>query len=371
VVQTVDFSVRRDSQIAVASTKKKREHRMDRNDVLIAWKRILTGHKPVMSIEITRECPLRCPGCYAYDDQHLGGGAVLRDLIDLKGDQLVRGVISLVEQHRPLHLSIVGGDPLVRYRELQVLVPELIRRGIYVQVVTSAFREIPRDWANMARLKVVVSIDGLQPEHDQRRKPATYDRILKNVAGNRITVHCTVTSAMLKRPTYVQEFLDFWSRREEVQQIWISIFTPQLGSDLPETPTPDERDFLVRELLRLQPLYPKLDMKEDMIRQFASPPHSPSACVFAQVTETISADLKTRITPCQFGGNPDCSRCGCVASMALNAVAENRIAGIPVRALFTLSTAIGNCVRQMRPSAAPTPEEAPAAEDNPAVTEAA
>jgi len=27
------------------------------------------------------------------------------------------------------------------------------------------------------RLNVVVSIDGLQPEHDERRKPATYERI--------------------------------------------------------------------------------------------------------------------------------------------------------------------------------------------------
>ena len=32
----------------------------------------------MLSIEITRECPLSCPGCYAYDDAHLGGGTVSR-----------------------------------------------------------------------------------------------------------------------------------------------------------------------------------------------------------------------------------------------------------------------------------------------------
>jgi len=34
---------------------------------------------------------------------------------------------------------------------------------------------------------VVVSIDGLRPEHDVRRTPATYDRILKNIADQNIS----------------------------------------------------------------------------------------------------------------------------------------------------------------------------------------
>ena len=42
--------------------------------IFSAWGRILTGYQPALSIEITRECPLRCPGCYAYGDDHLGGG---------------------------------------------------------------------------------------------------------------------------------------------------------------------------------------------------------------------------------------------------------------------------------------------------------
>src|SRR5437868_6219504 len=41
--------------------------------ILTAWGKILRGYRPSLSIEITRECPLRCPGCYAYGDDHLGG----------------------------------------------------------------------------------------------------------------------------------------------------------------------------------------------------------------------------------------------------------------------------------------------------------
>jgi len=56
------------------------------------------------------------------------------------------------------------------------------------------------------------------------------------------------------------------------------------------------------------------------------PPESPESCIFAQTTHTVSADLKSKITPCQFGGNPDCSQCGCVASMGLAAVGNHKLA---------------------------------------------
>src|ERR1700760_4509507 len=138
-------------------------------EVVRAWGKILKGEPPSLSIEITRECPLRCPGCYAYDDDHLGGGATLRSLADRKGQELVDGVRDLVDRIKPLHLSIVGGDPLVRYRELETLVPLILARGVHVQIVTSAFRQLTPDWAKLSNLNVVVSIDGLQPEHDARR----------------------------------------------------------------------------------------------------------------------------------------------------------------------------------------------------------
>src|SRR5579872_3189281 len=175
--------------------------------IVRAWGRILAGYAPALSIEITRECPLRCPGCYAYGDEHLGGGVTLREVRDLKGQELIDGVLALVDRHRPLHLSLVGGEPLVRYRELNTLLPTLSARGIHVQLVTSAVREIPREWHGLRRLSIVVSIDGLQPEHDARRTPATYERILKHIVGHSITVHCTVTRQQVTRPGYIEEFL--------------------------------------------------------------------------------------------------------------------------------------------------------------------
>jgi sulfatase maturation enzyme AslB (radical SAM superfamily) len=241
-----------------------------------------------------------------------------------------------------LHLSIVGGDPLVRYRELEEMVPRLLDRGIHVQIVTSAFRPLPPAWSKLGGMKVVVSIDGLQPEHDVRRAPATYDRILKNIAGQRVTIHCTVTGQMMKRSGYLREFLEYWTPREEAHKVWFSLFTPQVCDRLPEMLQPQERQQAIADMLTLRKDFPKLDMPEGMIRQFATPPQSPQDCVFALTTQTLSADLKTKIVPCQFGGNPDCASCGCVASMGLAAVAAHKLGGIiPVGAIFKASVRIG------------------------------
>ena len=206
---------------------------MKTSEIIAAWRKILRGERPSLSIEITRECPLRCPGCYAYEDAHLGGGATLRSLIDYKGQELIDGVLKLVDRVRPLHLSIVGGDPLVRYRELEAMIPQLIERGIHVQVVTSAFRPLAANWAGLAHLNVVVSIDGLQPEHDIRRAPATYDRIIQNIAGQNVTIHCTITGQMMKQSGYLNDFLEFWSPRAEIRKVWFSLFTPQRGDQSP------------------------------------------------------------------------------------------------------------------------------------------
>jgi hypothetical protein len=147
---------------------------------------------------------------------------------------------------------------------------------------------------------------------------------------------------MMKRPGYLNEFLGFWTPKPEIKKIWFSFFTPQIGDRLPEMLTAEERERAIAEITGLRKVYPKLDMAEGLIQQFSAPPASPKDCVFALTTKTISADLKTTITPCQFGGSPDCTSCGCVASMGLAAVAAHKLGGvIPVGAIFKASIKIG------------------------------
>ncbi|HLH35034.1 MAG TPA: radical SAM protein [Alloacidobacterium sp.] len=325
---------------------------MKKSDVLHSWSNILSGRRPFLSIELTRECPLRCPGCYAYDDAHLGGnGVTLRVLSDYKQDALVQGVLDLVDFYRPIHVSLVGGDPLVRHRELENILPELEERGINVQLVTSAFRPVPKHWRKFALLNVVVSVDGLQPDHDRRRKPATYERILRNIRESRVTIHCTITSQMMKQSEYLERFLAFWGEQQEVKRVWMSIFTPQQGATDEEILSAEERIRVIEELQELRMRYPILDMNDAVLREFLAPPRSPAECIFARSTHTISADLKTRIQPCQFGGKPDCSQCGCLASMGLAAVGHHQIApGITLGKLFHVSQRLGENIGRFRNS---------------------
>jgi sulfatase maturation enzyme AslB (radical SAM superfamily) len=318
-------------------------------EIVQAWGRILSGHRPNLSIEITKECPLRCPGCYAYGDEHLGGDVTLRGLSDFKGDELVTRFMAMIDRHKPLHVSIVGGEPLVRFRELNTILPQLADRGIHTQVVTSAVRPIPLEWNQLRRLQMVVSIDGLPPEHDARRTPATYDRILKHIEGHQITVHCTVTRQQVRRDGYLEEFLRFWQGNANTRLIWISLYTPQIGELSVERLTKADRVKVVADIKRLKPLFSKLQMPDGLLNVYANPPQSPDECVFARTTECYSADFEHTITPCQLGGRPDCDNCGCIASAGLEAIARHKLKGaIPVGVIFNASVKVGNTMERLR-----------------------
>jgi sulfatase maturation enzyme AslB (radical SAM superfamily) len=321
---------------------------MKTSEILQGWKTILNGRAPFLSIEITKECPLSCPGCYAYGDDHIGG-ILLNQVSDFKGPELVRRFIELVDRYKPLHISIVGGEPLVRFRELNDILPQLEARKIHIQLVTSAVRPIPLEWAKIAQITIVVSIDGLAPEHDARRKPATYERILKNIEGHKITVHCTVTRQMMDRPGYLRDFIEFWSNRDETEKIWMSLFTPQVGETSYEILPLESRRQVIHELKEFRRSFPKLSMTNGTIEGYAEPPASPDQCIFARTTRTITADLKTRVGPCQFGGNPDCSQCGCIASAGLNSIGKYKLpGGIRLGWIYDASVRVGNVVGAVR-----------------------
>jgi MoaA/NifB/PqqE/SkfB family radical SAM enzyme len=303
----------------------------------------------MLSIEITRECPLSCPGCYAYGDTHLGDGPTLRELNDHRGDALVKGVLRLARKHRPLHISLVGGEPMVRRRELDRILPVLSAMKIFTMVVTSGVIPIPHHWMEIPRLRVAISVDGLPEHHDVRRKPATYERILQNIAGRRINAHWVITKPMLERPGYLQEYVAFWNARLEVDHIWVSLYTPQAGESSAEMLTPADRLRIAEELPALRKRYPKLLVHEGMGRAFVTPPENPEQCLFAKMSTNYSADLTTRVEPCVFGGTPDCTQCGCSISSALHWVRSISVAG-PLRVdhLVRASVKVGSIVNSLR-----------------------
>ncbi len=318
-------------------------------NVFQSWGKVLVGKIPMLSIEVTRECPLRCPGCYAYGDAHLGAdGPNLRSLSDSRGDDLVSGILRLVDEHEPLQVSLVGGEPLVRHRELSRVIPELSRRGIYTMVVTSAVIPIPKEWTKLPKVTVAVSVDGNPEDHDQRRKPATYSRILKNIAGRKVNIHWTVVRKNIEERDYMDRYLNFWNAQPEVNRIWVSVYTPQVDEESAERLTEENREELGTYFSSVAGRYPKLTMHEGLMDAFLRPPESPSTCLFSKLSVNYTADLKTRVEPCVFGGEPNCAECGCSMSMGMHWMGDIRVAG-PLRArhLINGSLAVGRTVNRV------------------------
>jgi MoaA/NifB/PqqE/SkfB family radical SAM enzyme len=318
-------------------------------EILSAWGKILGGKAPMLSIEITRECPLSCPGCYAYGDAHLGGGKLLTELNDFRGDALVNGVLDLVRKNKPMHVSLVGGEPLVRHRELSAILPALSALDIFSLVVSSGVIPIPLEWMDLPRVRVAISVDGLPEHHDIRRKPATYERILKNIDGRKVNIHWVITRPMLQRPGYLEEYVAFWNARTEVDHIWVSLYTPQIDEESAEKLTPEDRQEVARVLPPLAKKYPKFLMNEGIARAFLHPPENPADCLFAKMSANYSADLLTRVEPCVFGGTPNCSECGCAASSGLHWIRSVKVAG-PLRVGHFVggSVGVGSLVNRVR-----------------------
>jgi hypothetical protein len=221
--------------------------------------------------------------------------------------------------------------------------------GVFTLVVTSGVIPIPLEWMKIPRLRVAVSVDGLPEHHDIRRKPATYERILKNIEGREINIHWVITRPMLARSDYLENYVSFWNAREEVNRIWVSVYTPQLGEQSTEILTPEDRHTLARQLPALHEQYPKLLVTAGMAEALLHPPSSPDDCLFSKMSANYSADLRSRVEPCVFGGSPDCSQCGCAISSALHWIRTIKVAGpAKVDHFVRGSIAVGNLMNRLR-----------------------
>jgi hypothetical protein len=113
-----------------------------------------------------------------------------------------------------------------------------------------------------------------------------------------------------------------------------------MGEQSPERLMREDREFLARRLAVLRLHYPKLLMNDGIAASFIHPPKNPDECLFAKMSANFSADLRSRVEPCVFGGTPECSECGCAISSGLHWIRTLHVAG-PV----TINHFIGSSIR--------------------------
>ncbi len=114
-----------------------------------------------------------------------------------------------------------------------------------------------------------------------------------------------------------------------------------------------DRTAAIDRIAALRSLYPKVYAPDVVLDCYRHPPSSPSECMFAQTTSCVSADLATPVIPCQIGGRPECSECGCIAGAGLASIGNFKLAGLlKVWDVFALSKKLGDRLRGGPPSSA-------------------
>ena len=104
---------------------------------------------------------------------------------------------------------------------------------------------------------------------------------------------------------------------------------------------PEDREALFEELAAVQNV-PKVELPQLVIDGYRNPPRSPEECTFARLTTCLTADMKTKVTPCQLGGKPVCAECGCLASAMMQSVSGIKLGGlIPVSTILNASMRVG------------------------------
>ena len=165
-----------------------------------------------------------------------------------------------------------------------------------------------------------------------------------------------MTRQLVQRSGYLEEFARFWQDQPHCRKIWFSLYTPQIGEESAEKLRPEDRREVVGDAAGAARALPQdRDAKghDRGLREAAG--IARGVHLRARRRESVSADLQTRITPCQFGGRPDCANCGCIASAGLGAVGRYQLAG-PLRVdhVFNASLAIGSAVRSVRQRLSPS-----------------
>ena len=141
------------------------------------------GLKPSQAYQwhITDNCDQRCKHCYLF-----GEDARLK-CVTTPWDMLMRTLdectLDAARRHAWPMLAVTGGDPIL-HPQFWELAEEIHRRGIHWIMMGNPFHLSPEVCVRLRQLGVEryqMSLDGLEPFHDDMRKPGSYRATLEAI----------------------------------------------------------------------------------------------------------------------------------------------------------------------------------------------
>lgn len=275
------------------------------------------------SIDVTKECNLRCTHCYFFEGED-GAAPAYIGVPELSVDEWIGKLEALKQGSSRLAFPFfqctwVGGEPLVR--------KELIEAGRkyfrYNTVVTNGTIPLP-DWPDVSWC---VSIDGDEETHERiRRRKGIYGRAMRNVA-ERPGLSVTIAYCITRQNAHcLEQAVIDWSRAG-ARDMTFDFYTPMGGGGDEGLFLPlAERDAVIEQLLELKAVYGDFFvlperafrmMRSDVCRTVTD------SCLFSRKAFAFGPD-GARKEKCMMGPKADCDRCGCVVPFYLASLTDRR-----------------------------------------------
>jgi MoaA/NifB/PqqE/SkfB family radical SAM enzyme len=267
------------------------------------------------SIDVSKECNLRCRHCYFFEQDYDDELSVAQWIDKLEA---LKRTTSRAEWPF-FHCTWVGGEPLIR--------KDLIERGRkyfrHNTVVTNGTIPLP-DWPDV---HFYISIDGDEAQHEHiRKKKGIYRRAMRNLAEHPdldVTIAYCITTENIH---CIEQAVIDWARAG-ASHMTFDFYTPIETIVEPLFVPLKERDRVLDTLLELKRIYGDFFilperafrlMKSDVCKEVTD------HCLFAEKSFAFGPNGKQK-EKCMMGEKADCDRCGCVVPFYLASLVDRRL----------------------------------------------
>jgi len=248
-----------------------------------------------VNYDITSKCTQKCEHCYFYKSYN-----GRKDLTSKEWEEIFNKHYR--EGARSIYLT--GGEPFLR--------PDVVKMAdkIFPQVtiISNGTLKMPKD----IQRRILVSIDGPKEIHNKIRGVNCFDKIIKNIKGDkRVVLTPCISTSNYK---YIKEIVRI-AKDAGVSGVMFSLYTSHIGKDDPLYLKEKELDKALSLLEHVRRTYGKfVFITKSMIKAFKEKEYY-KTCPMSKANPRFLSyypDLKKKI-PCTLGEGVKCETCGCIA----------------------------------------------------------
>lgn len=258
----------------------------------------------VVNYDITSNCNLKCEHCYWWKTR------TQKELSDEEWEHIFKVHV----KKGAVMAYLTGGEPTLRMsviRKAYEIFPS-------IGLVSNGTIKVPED----IQCRIYVSIDGPAKLHNKIRGADVFDKVLKNIKGDkRVILTPTLSATNFK---YIDELVNI-ARESQVEAITFSTYTSHQQSNDPLLLEGEKLDWTCGKFLEVWKKNKDIVyLTPFIIKLFKTKPYS-KKCYF-RGSNFISFDSQmTQKIPCTLGKGVNCATCGCIVPVMSYALAKGDI----------------------------------------------